>query len=85
MANISRSDYMEWKRSACTKDLLTSLDDNCKMMMNTWSNKGYSRDTIENTAVAEAEILGVIQAYKTLIAHINNNTIIPLPAALEDA
>ena len=81
---ISKAEYLSWKRDACTKQFFNTLDDNCKMIMNNWSNAAYALEDPVAGAVKNAEMLGQLRAFKSILEAYNENKLIPFSDELEE-
>lgn len=57
----------EWRQHPCTLAFLYDLRTRKVEGMQTWARKGLVRDTVQESALANAEALGGMQILQTLI------------------
>lgn len=64
---------------------MAALDDNCKMIMNNWSNGAYRSDDPHVSAAKNAEMIGQLQGFKSLLLAITDNKVVPITEVELDA
>jgi len=74
--NINRSEFINWKRDRCTTLFMQSLDDNCKMIMNNWSQGAYAPADPQVASIKNAEMLGQVAVLKSILQAFQENKVI---------
>lgn len=72
MSEISRDEFLDWKRNAVTQVLLGNLEDRCKDLMNEWARARFTnKESFEQAALVNAAALGHVEVLSNLIDSIN--------------